>query len=45
MNEKSLKYIIYFFLFASFVVLFVKLFELQIIKGAYYKNLADGNRI
>lgn len=45
MNEKSLKSIIYFFLFASFVVLFVKLFELQIIKGAYYKNLADGNRI
>jgi penicillin-binding protein 2 len=45
MSEKNLKFIIYFFILASFVVLFVKLFELQIIKGAYYKNLADGNRI
>jgi len=45
MNEKSLKFILWFLLFFSFAVLFVKLFELQVIKGDYYKNLADGNRI
>lgn len=28
-----------------FIVLIARLFELQIIKGSYYKNLAEGNRI
>jgi len=29
----------------SFLFLFARLFELQIIKGEYYRNLSDGNRI
>jgi penicillin-binding protein 2 len=28
-----------------FGILFARVFELQVIKGAYYQNLADGNRV
>lgn len=42
---KTAKIIIGIFLSASFAILLVRLFELQIIKGSYYQELADGNRI
>ncbi len=45
MNDKTARFIIRFFMFSSFLILFMRLFELQVIKGKYYQDLADGNRI
>jgi len=32
-------------LIVGFIILFARLFELQVVKGGYYKTLAEGNRI
>ena len=45
MEFKKVVFLLRVFLTISFLILFVRLFELQIIKGQYYKDLADGNRI
>ncbi len=45
MDGRVAKFFIRLFLFSSFLILFVRLFELQVIKGKYYQNLANGNRI
>lgn len=42
---KTAKVFIGIILSISFLVLLVRLFELQVIKGSYYQDLADGNRI
>jgi penicillin-binding protein 2 len=45
MDVKTEKFIIRFLLLSSFLILFIRLFELQVIKGKYYQDLANGNRI
>ena len=45
MENKKPILVIRLILMVSFLVLLVRLIELQIIKGAYYRDLADGNRI
>ena len=44
-NQSWLPWFLRGILFLSFLVLFSRLADLQVIKGAYYKNLAEGNRI
>lgn len=45
MGSKKIILIVRIILIVIFCVLAVRLFELQIIRGSYYKELADGNRI
>ena len=42
---RHILYLIRALIIVAFLILFVRLFELQVIKGGYYKDLADGNRI
>jgi len=47
-KEKKQSWLSWFFkglLFLMFFILFSRLFDLSIIKGEYYKNLSDNNRI
>ena len=44
-NESWLSWFLRGFLIVLFLVLFAKLFEVQIIKGSYYRDLSDNNRI
>jgi len=44
-NESWLSWFLKGLLILSFLILFARLFELQIIKGNYYRNLSEGNRI
>jgi penicillin-binding protein 2 len=44
-NQSWLSWFLRGFLILLFLVLFVKLFEVQIIKGKYYRALAEENRI
>ncbi|MBU0998347.1 hypothetical protein KJ570_02360 [Patescibacteria group bacterium] len=44
-NESRFSWFLKGLLILSFLFLVARLFELQIIKGNYYKNLSEGNRI
>lgn len=44
-NESWLSWFLRGILFIAFLVLFAKLFTLQVIKGSYYRSLAEENRI
>jgi penicillin-binding protein 2 len=44
-NDSWLSWFLRGFLIFCFLILLGKLFEVQIIKGAYYRNLSDSNRI
>ena len=44
-NEIVLSWVLRLVLIAIFAILLARLIELQVIKGGYYRNLSEGNRI
>jgi len=45
-NKKEILFFVYvFFIFVCFLILFIRLFQLTILKNAYYQKLAKNNRV